>query len=347
MRAYEIQQSFGLDHLQLTHRPTPAGVDGGTPPPGRAVVRIRAVSLNYRDLLTVQGHYNPRQPLPLVPCSDGAGEVVAVGEGVERVKPGDRVLSIFAQKWLGGVPTPERLRSTLGGPLDGTLQEYLECDAEGLVHTPEHLSDEQAATLTCAGVTAWSALVTDMTHGPVGPGDTVLTLGTGGVSIFALQLGRVLGARVIVTSSSDDKLARAEQLGAWKTINYRSDTSWGKTAREATGGRGVDVVVEVGGGDTLSQSLQAVRMGGQVSLIGVLSGVAGDVEVTRLLMNRLTVQGILVGDRDRFEALNRAVEAAGMEPVVDEVFAFEDAREAFERMRSGEHFGKLVIRVGD
>lgn len=338
MRAYEIQESFGLDHLKLTDRPDP---DEGDLAPGQVLLRIRAVSLNYRDLLTVQGLYNPKQSLPLVPCSDAAAEVVAVGDGVDRMEPGDRVMPIFSQGWIGGEPTRERLRSTLGGPLDGTLQEYLVLDQRGLVHVPEYLSDEEASTLSCAAVTAWSALVTDA---GITAGDTVLCLGTGGVSMFALQIAKALGARAIVTSSSDDKLRRARELGADHGIDYREDDAWGDTARELTGGRGVDVVVEVGGGDTLSHSLRAVRMGGQISLIGVLSGVATDLEVTRVLMNRVRIQGILVGDRDRFEAMNRAFEATEIHPVVDRVFSFEDAVDAFEHVQAGRHFCKVVIR---
>lgn len=337
MRAYEIQGAFGLENLRPVERPEP-----GDPPPGQVLLEMRAISLNYRDLMTVEGTYNPKQPLPLVPCSDGVGRVLAVGEGVRRVAVGDRVLPIFAQGWIAGEPTRERLRSTLGGPLDGTLRERMLVSAEGVVHAPEHLSDEEAATLPCAAVTAWSALVTD---GGLTGGDTVLTLGTGGVSIFALQIARALGARVIVTSSSDDKLARAQELGAWHGINYRTDPEWGKTARELTGGRGVDLVVEVGGGETLGQSLQAVRMGGKIALIGVLSGGATKLQVGRVLMNRVGIHGILVGDRERFEAMNRALATNGLRPVVDRAFPFDDARAAFDHMAAGRHFGKIVVRV--
>ncbi|HEY0554266.1 MAG TPA: NAD(P)-dependent alcohol dehydrogenase, partial [Thermoanaerobaculia bacterium] len=238
MRAIEIQGAFGLDHLALVERPDPR------PGPGQALVRLRAASLNFRDLLTVEGKYNPKQKLPLIPCSDGAGEVVTVGEGVTRVQPGDRVCTVFAQKWLAGRPTRERLRSTLGGPLDGTLAELAVFDQEGLVKTPDSLTDEEAATLPCAAVTAWSALVTE---GGLTAGDTVLVQGTGGVSLFALQLAKILGARVIATSSSDEKLARVREMGADETINYREVPAWGVRAKELTGGAGVDHVVEVGG----------------------------------------------------------------------------------------------------
>jgi len=339
MRVVEIHESFGLDHLRVTERPD---LRPESLLPGQILLRMKAASLNYRDLLTVQGLYNPKQPLPLIPCSDGCGEVVALGEGVGRVQVGDRVAPIFSQGWIGGEPTRERMRSTLGGPLDGTLQEYLVVDAAGVVKAPESLSDEEVACLPCAAVTAWSALVTD---GGVTAGDTVLVLGTGGVSIFALQIAQLLGARTIVTSSSDDKLARAKELGAWRGINYRANPEWGKEVARLTGGRGADLVVEVGGAGTLEQSLRAVRMGGTIALIGVLSGVAGDFQVTRVLMNRVRIQGILVGDRDRFEALNRAIEVGGLRPVVDRTFPLEDTREALEALSRGEHFGKIAIRI--
>lgn len=336
MRAWEIQGSFGLDHLTIAERPDPR------PGPGQALVRVRAVSLNYRDLLTVAGKYNPKQKLPLIPCSDGAGEVVEVGAGVTRVKPGDRVCGIFAQRWIAGEPTRERLRSTLGGPLDGMLAELVVLDAEGLVHVPSHLTDEEAATLPCAGVTAWSALVT---HGRLTAGDTVLLQGTGGVSIFALQLARLLGVRAILTSSSDDKLQRASELGASGLINYKQKPDWSTEVRELTGGNGVDLVVEVGGAGTLEQSLRSVRMGGMICLIGNLAGIVAQVPLTLVFMQQVRLQGILVGHREGFEAMNRAIAAHGMHPAIDRVFPFEEARAAFQHMESGAHLGKVCIRV--
>ncbi|HVR97166.1 MAG TPA: NAD(P)-dependent alcohol dehydrogenase [Thermoanaerobaculia bacterium] len=332
MRAWEIRDGWG--RIDLAERPDPR------PGPGQVVVRVRAVSLNYRDLLTVRGTYNPKQKLPLVPCSDGAGEVEAVGEGVTRVRPGDRVASVFAQRWTAGEPTRDKLRSTLGGPLDGMLAEKVLLDAEGVVPVPEHLTDEEAATLPCAAVTAWNALVTE---GEVKPGDTVLVQGTGGVSVFALQLGKLLGARVIVTSSRDDKLARARELGADETINYAEVKDWGARAKELTGGNGVDLVVEVGGAGTLQQSLRAVRIGGRISLIGNLAGTSAEVPLTLIFMQRVNVHGILVGDRESFEAMNRAIAAHRMKPVVDRVFPFEEAPAAFDHMAAGAHFGKIVI----
>lgn len=336
MKAVEIREAWGLDHLVLTERPDPR------PDPGQVLVRVRAVSLNYRDLLTVEGKYNPKQRLPLIPCSDGAGEVEAVGEGVSRVRAGDRVCGIFAQRWIAGAPDRERLRSTLGGPLDGMLAERVVLSEEGVVRVPEHLTDEEASTLPCAAVTAWNALATE---GGVKAGDTVLVQGTGGVSVFALQLAKLLGARVIATSSSDEKLARARELGADEGINYREVADWGARARELTGGAGVDCVVEVGGAGTLQQSLRAVRMGGRICLIGNLAGTTAELPLTAIFMQRVRVQGILVGDRESFEAMNRAIAQHRLRPVIDRVFPFEDARAAFERMAAGGHFGKLCMRV--
>lgn len=333
MRAVEIRGGFGLENLALVERPDPR------PGPGQVLARLRAASLNYRDLLMVEGKYNPKQPLPLIPCSDGAGEILEIGEGVTRVRPGDRICTLFAQKWLSGRPIRERLRSTLGGPLDGTLAELAVFDQEAVVLTPPHLSDEEAATLPCAAVTAWSAL-----EGTTA-GDTVLVQGTGGVSLFALQLAKLLGARVIATSSSDEKLRRVRELGADETINYREVADWGKKAKELTGGAGVDNVVEVGGAGTLQQSLQAVRFGGTISLIGNLAGTRAEILLTQIFMQQVRVNGILVGHREGFEAMNRAIALHGLRPVIDRVFPLEDARAAFEHMKAGGHFGKIVVRI--
>ena len=335
MKVVELR-AWGLENLVLAERPEPQ------PGARQVVVRVRAASLNYRDLLLIRGAYNPKQKLPVVPCSDGAGVVVAVGDGVTRVRPGDRVCPTFHQAWLAGEPSRERLRATLGGPLDGTLAEFMLLDEEGLVAVPEYLSDEQAATLPCAAVTAWNALVTE---GGVVAGDTVLVQGTGGVSIFALQLGVILGARVVVTSSSDSKLARAKELGAWEGINYKDIPAWGVRARELTGGRGVDHVIEVGGAGTFEQSLQALRPGGTLSLIGVLAGAALEVRLPAIQMRMLRVQGLLVGHRDSFEAMNRAIAHHGLRPVVDQVFPLAEARAAFEHLASGAHFGKVVVQI--
>lgn len=337
MRAWSIEGSFGLENLKLVERPDPPLGHG------EVRVRMRVASINYRDLLMIRGRYNPRQPLPLIPVSDGAGEVIEVGPGVRRVAAGDRVMPIFAQRWLEGEPDRDKLRSTLGGPLDGMLAEHVVLNEDGLVRAPKYLSDEEASTLPCAGLTAWSALVS---HGRVTAGDTVLVQGTGGVSIFALQIARLLGARVIATSSKDDKLARLRELGASDTINYATDPEWGKTAREMTGGRGVDHVIEVGGAGTLEQSIRAVRPGGTISLIGILTGGAGKVNLTPVLMQDIRIQGVIVGHRAGLEAFARAAELHTLRPAVDRVFAFEEAPAAFEHLASGAHFGKICIRVG-
>ncbi|MDX1503003.1 MAG: NAD(P)-dependent alcohol dehydrogenase [Thermoanaerobaculia bacterium] len=336
MRVIEIEGSFGLDNLRLAERPEPE------PGPGQVLVAMRAASLNYRDLMMVRGLYNPRQPLPLVPCSDGAGVVEAVGDGVTRVAPGDRVATLFSQSWMGGEPPPDGTRSTLGGPLDGALQEKMVLPERGVIRFPEHLSDVEAACLPCAGLTAWSAVVT---HGRITAGNTVLVLGTGGVSLFALQFASALGARVIVTSSRDEKLERARELGAAHGVNYRETPKWGRTVRELTGGRGVDLVVEVGGAGTLAQSLEAVRVGGTVAMIGVLSGPVSDLSVVPILMKSVRVQGILVGSREGFEGMSRAIEVNRIAPVVDSVRPFTEAKTAFERMAAGEHFGKICLEI--
>lgn len=336
MKVWEIQGSFGLDNLRAAERPGPA------PGPGELLLAVRAVSLNHRDLTTVLGVYNPKQPLPLVPCSDAAAEVVAVGAGVDRFAPGDRVCPLFAQRWLAGEPERERLRATLGGPLDGTLAERMTVPAEAAVAVPVHLSDEEAATLPCAALTAWSAVVT---LGRTAPGDVVVVLGTGGVSLFALQFARLAGAEVIVTSSSPAKLERARELGASAGIDYRAEPDWARRVKELTGGRGADLVVEVGGAGTLGQSLHAVRMGGTVAMIGALSGPAAPLSVIPILMRQVRVQGVLVGHREGFEAMNRAIAAHRLRPVVDRVFPFEETPAAFRRLASGGHFGKVVVRV--
>ncbi len=335
MKVYELQNTFGIDSLAVVERPQPR------PGPGQVVVRMRAFSLNYRDLMVVKGQYNPKLRLPFTPLSDGAGEVAEVGEGVTRVKAGDRVAGAFIPKWVGGELTEEWSRSALGGGAPGVLAEYVALDAEGVVPVPPHLSDEEASTLPCAAVTAWHALVTE---GQVKAGDVVLVQGTGGVSLFALQFARLCGARVLATSSSDEKLKRVRELGASDGINYKATPDWDKRARELTGGAGVDHVVEVGGAGTLGRSLRAVRVGGRVSMIGVLSGGSAEVTVLPILMKNVRVQGIFVGSRQMFEAMNRAIALHGLRPVVDRVFAFDQMKEALRYMESGAHFGKVVIR---
>lgn len=335
-RVIEVGPTFGLEQLKLVERPVAA------PGPGQVRLRMRAASLNYRDLMMVQGRYNPRQPLPLVPCSDGVGVIEALGAGVSGFEVGQRVCPIFAQGWIAGQPSKALVATTLGGPLDGTLAEVMNVDAQGLVLAPPSLSDEEAACLPCAGLTAWSALVE---QAQLKPGQSVLIQGTGGVSMFALQFAKSLGLRTIITSSSDEKLERARQMGADETINYRAQPQWGKAVRKLTDDVGVDLVVEVGGAGTLDQSIKAVRVGGQISLIGVLSGAMEPVNVVPILMQNIRVQGVFVGHREGFEAMNRAIAAHKIKPLVDRVFSLEQAPEAFAYLEAASHMGKVVIKL--
>jgi NADPH:quinone reductase-like Zn-dependent oxidoreductase len=334
MKLWKIP-SFGIANLTLLDEPEPE------PGPGEVLVRVHAVSLNYRDLMMVKGFYNPRLALPRIPLSDGAGEVVAVGTGVTRFVPGDRVAAIFMQNWLDGAPSAAKYKGALGGDIDGMMRQYAVLPEQGLVPVPAYLSYEQAATLPCAAVTAWNAL---LAAGPKS-GDTVLIQGTGGVSIFALQFAKALGARVLGTSSSDEKLARAKTLGLDEGVNYRAEPEWAGWALEQTGGEGVDLVVEVGGAGTFSQSLKAVRIGGTVAQIGVLSQSNEPVAVPLILRKQIHVRGIYVGSRVHFEAMNRALTQTRLMPVIDHVYPLEQARTAFETMESGSHFGKIVVRM--
>ncbi len=333
MRAYRLAQPTGIEGLTKVEVPAPK------PGSRQVLVKVAACSLNFRDLAICIGKYRmPTRP-NLIPLSDGAGEVVEVGAGVTRVKAGDRVASCFFQRWPGGEAGPDTQASALGGSLDGMLAEYAVLEEDGLVKVPGHLSLEEAATLPCAALTAWHALVE---HGHIVAGQTVLVQGTGGVSIFALQLARLMGAQGIATSSSDDKLERAKRLGATHGINYKRNADWDKAALELTGGRGVDQVVEVGGAGTFVRSLGAIRTGGKISLIGVLSG-AADINPLLILSKRANVQGISVGSTQMFEAMNRAISAAGLRPVIDKVFGFDDAPAAYRHLQSAAHFGKVVI----
>jgi NADPH:quinone reductase-like Zn-dependent oxidoreductase len=304
-------------------------------------VKFHAASLNYRDLVFAKGLYNPKAKLPAVPFSDGAGEVVAVGENVTRWKAGDRVCPIFMQAWLEGEVSAEKRRTALGaGELGGVLREFGAFDEDGLVRIPEHLSYEEAATLPCAGVTAWNALVP---IGSVKAGDTVLTLGTGGVSIFALQFAKLHGARVIVTSSSDEKLVRARGLGADETINYRTTPDWDKEVLRLTNGAGADLVIELGGAGTVAKSVNSVRIAGCVAMIGVLAS-GGGFNPVSLLMKGVRMQGVFVGSRQMFEDMNRAIAVNALKPVIDKTLPFAEAREALKYMESAAHFGKIVIQ---
>ncbi len=333
MRVWEVQEAWGIDNLRLTEKPVP--VAG----PGEVVVRMRAASINYRDLLTVQGRGAAAQ-LPLVPFSDGAGEVIQVGEGVTRVAPGDRVCPMFFQGWIDGAPTAEKRSKPLGGPLPGVLQEQMLVDAEGVARIPTRWSFVEAATLPCAGLTAWRALVVE---GRLQAGQTVLVQGTGGVATFALQFAKMLGAKVIVTSSSDDKLERARALGADHLINYRKTPDWGRAALELTAGVGVDHVIEVGGKDTINQSLQAARVGGRVLIIGILSGLSQQIAMSSIFHKNLRLIGLSVGSRAHFEAMVAAIESHGMKPVIDSVLPFDQVPEGLRKMQSATHYGKICF----
>jgi NADPH:quinone reductase-like Zn-dependent oxidoreductase len=335
MKAWRIP-AFGIDKLSLDEVPAPQ------PGPGQVVVDVHAVSLNYRDLMTVKGLYNPKLQLNRIPCSDGAGIIAAIGKGVTQVAVGDRVAGTFFQNWLDGDPAPEKFKGALGGDIDGTLAQQIVLDQNGVVKLPEHLSFEEAATLPCAGVTAWNAVVT-AAH--VKSGDTVLIQGTGGVSCFALQFAKGLGARVIGTSSSADKLRRATKLGLDAGHNYRDDPEWARWATAQTGGRGVDLTVEVGGAGTFQQSLAATRTGGVVAQIGVLSGREQPLTITPILHKMLQIRGIYVGSRQHFVEMNRAIEQTALRPVIDRVFPFGEAQQAFKTMESASHFGKIVIAI--
>jgi NADPH:quinone reductase-like Zn-dependent oxidoreductase len=341
MYAYPIKQ-FGVDRLERVELPMLQIA------PGMVLIKVHAVSLNYRDLMVVKGLYNPNMALPRIPCSDGAGEVVAIGDGVGRVRVGDRVCGIFMQRWPDGPLTAERSKAALGGDVDGMLAEYVLLAEDGVVRFPEHLSYEEAATLPCAGVTAWNALHHAGEPASAAlPGDTVVIQGTGGVSIFALQFSRLLGARVIGTSSSDEKLARAYGLGLDAGCNYKERPEWARWVAEITGGQGADRIIEVGGAGTFGQSLRAARVGGVIAQIGVLSGSATSesLALTPILHKQLRVQGIYVGSRSMFEEMNAAIAEAKLRPVIDRVFTFDQVREAFLHMQSASHFGKIVIRV--
>jgi NADPH:quinone reductase-like Zn-dependent oxidoreductase len=306
------------------------------------IVRVRAASLNYRDLEIVEGRYHTGFALPLIPLSDGVGEVAAVGPGVTRVKPGDRVAGTFWQRWVAGPFEMAEPGHQLGGPIDGLLAELAVLDEQGVVKLPDHLTDAEAASLPCAAVTAWHALVTE---GGIRPGDWVLVQGTGGVAIFGLQIATLAGARVIVTSSSDEKLARAAALGAAGTVNYRRDANWAGMVRDLTGGRGVDHVLEVGGPGSFAQSLAALRPGGQINVIGYLGGTEGSTNPLDIFRRQARVRGIPVGHRASFEALNRAIATSGMRPVIDRVFAWTDAAAAFHHLKAGAHFGKVALTL--
>jgi NADPH:quinone reductase-like Zn-dependent oxidoreductase len=332
MKLYHIAKEFGIDELKLAEKDVPK------PGHGQILVKMRAASINYRDILVIDGKYSRNLPLPLVPFSDGAGEIVEVGADVSRWKAEDRVLGTFFAKWSGGRVSDEVAKSARGGAIDGVLSEYVLFEEDGLVAMPDHLTFAEAATLPCAALTAWHGL----RSGDLTCGQTVLTLGTGGVSVFAVQFAHATGARVIGTSSNDEKLTRLKQLGVDDLINYRTFPDWEKKVLEYTDGIGVDLVVELGGAGTLAKSMRAVRMGGHISLIGILTG-AGEVNPLPAIMKNIRIQGIFVGSREMLEAMARALTLHQIRPVIDRTFPFAEAKAALKYMASGAHFGKVVV----
>jgi NADPH:quinone reductase-like Zn-dependent oxidoreductase len=336
MKAFEIRE-FGIDKLALVEQETPKVR------PDEVLVRMRAASLNYRDVMVADGAYNPRMKLPAIPLSDGAGEIVEVGGEVSEWKTGDRVTPLMVQRWFDGESSEEKRRTAIGAGAhwNGVAREYAAFRQDAVVRIPEHLSFEEASTLPCAALTAWHALAVS---GDLKPGQTVLTLGTGGVSIFAVQFAKLCGARVISTSSSSEKIAKLVELGADETINYRETESWDKTVLDLTGGRGVDHVVEVGGAGTLQRSINAVRVNGHIAMVGALDTTGGFNHVP-IFMKALRVQGIFVGSKAMFEAMNRAIELSKLRPVIDRTFKFEELPDPLNYMQSGSHFGKIVVSI--
>tara|TARA_R110002049_G_scaffold100580_3_gene244815 strand:+ start:3828 stop:4847 length:1020 start_codon:yes stop_codon:yes gene_type:complete len=336
MRVFQIEGDWGFDNLKLAERAEP---NCGA---GQVVVEIRMASLNARDLIVPdRGYGRATGELPLIPVSDGVGEVVAVGEGVTRVALGDRVCPTYFQNWAGGEPTPERFASALGGPLDGVMADRICLSAEGVVKVPDYLSDAEAATLPCAALTAWSAVVT---HGKTRAGDKVLVQGTGSVALFALAFAKMQGAHVTVISSSDEKLTRVTDMGADATINYRTEEDWARASRPLTADRGgYDNIIELGGAQTLPLSLRAVRPGGTLSMIGVLSGLNIEASLGPIVARQVRLQGVTVGHRDGFEAMLRAMAQHELRPLLGETFRFAELKEAMTHLRTGGHFGKTLI----
>lgn len=337
MRVFQIEGGWGLENLKLSVRPNPVCAAG------QVVVEMRYASLNARDLIVPdRGYGRATGELPLIPLSDGVGEVVEVGAGVTRVAVGDRVCPTYFQNWTSGEPTPERFSSALGGPLDGVMADLVCLSAAGVAKVPDYLSDAEAATLPCAALTAWSAVVT---HGRTRAGDKVLVQGTGSVALFGLAFAKMHGAHVTVISSSDDKLATVTQMGADATINYRTTEDWARASRSITADRGgYDNIIELGGAATLPLSLRAVRPGGTLSMIGVLSGLNIEASLGPIVARQVRLQGVTVGHRDGFEAMLRAMAQHQVRPVLGQTFAFEDLRNAMDHLRAGDHFGKILIQ---
>ncbi|MEI8031308.1 MAG: NAD(P)-dependent alcohol dehydrogenase [Comamonadaceae bacterium] len=335
MRVFQVEGDWGMDNLKLSQRPEP--VAG----PGQVLVRMKASSLNYRDLVVPERGYGSfTGTLPLIPISDGVGEVCDVGVGVRRVAVGDRVCPTYFQNWTGGEPDLERLTQSLGGPIDGTMADIMCLSEQGVVKVPDYLSDVEAATLPCAALTAWSAL---STLNSIKAGDRVLIQGCGGVALFALQFARLLGAHVTVITSSDERMQRVRQLGADAVINYRTVPEWAKATRDITLGRGYDLIVELGGEKTLPQSLRCIRPGGTLAMIGILSGTSMSTSLGLIITRQVRLQGVTVGHRDGFEAMLRAMEQHQVKPIVDRSFAFEELKEAMAYLKSGAQFGKVCV----
>tara|TARA_R110000782_G_scaffold57256_17_gene119453 strand:- start:3868 stop:4884 length:1017 start_codon:yes stop_codon:yes gene_type:complete len=334
MRAYQVQTTDGFEDIKLIelNEPKPAADE--------VLVKMKACSLNFRDLLIPQGGYVRNDIRPIIPVSDGAGEVVAVGSSVTTHKVGDRVVGNFFQEWIDGPMSMAGLHSALGGSINGVLADYFVLKANAALPIPEQLSYEEAATLPCAAVTAWHALVS---MGDLKKGDTVLLLGTGGVSIFGLQLAKALGARVIITSSSDEKLERTRKMGADHTVNYREHPDWEDEVLKITDGNGVDNVLEVGGVGTFEKSIASAKVNGIVSMIGLLSGFDGPAFNLSVIFNLLRVHGIYVGSVEMFNAMNKVIIDNNLKPTIDKSFAFSDAMGAYEHLTAAKHFGKIVI----
>lgn len=336
MKCVEIVATTGFDGLHIAERAMPK------PGPRQVLVRMRAASFNWRDMMILKGGYMRPIPLPRIPLSDGAGEVVECGAEVKRVKPGDKVCGTFFQTWINGPVFAQAQDAALGGTAEGVLAEYVVLEGEGVVTFPDHLSFAEAATLPCAALTAWHGL---FEAGGLRAGETALLLGTGGVSVFGLQFARMAGANAIITSSSDEKLDRAKALGATGTINYAKSAKWPETVRELTGGRGADATLDVVGGESSKGALEALRVGGHAAVIGARSGVAADLDRRYVLQKGLRVTGINIGSRAMFEAMNRAIAAAKLKPVVDKTYPIDDAIDAYKDFAAGRHFGKVVVTI--
>ena len=333
MKVVEIL-NFGIENLSIAEKEIP------TPKRSEVLVKIHAISLNYRDYLTIEGKYNPNYKLPLVPCSDSAGEIVAIGEDVSKWKIGDRVMGVFAPDWISGTTNIQAIRNTLGGPNHGTLQEYRVFSENGIVRLPSNLNYIEGSTLPCAALTAWSAL---NEFGSTQAGDIIVTQGSGGVSIFAIQLSKLFGAKVLAISGSEEKEEKLKQLGVSIVINYKKNPKWGKEIKNTTGG--VDHVIDVGGSETLEESIKSLKPFGQISLIGILGGSTANINLLPILMQNIKIQGILVGSKNAFESMSKTIEINNLKPVINHVFGFTEYKEAIKSLKSGSQFGKICINM--